>query len=144
GAQSAPVRSAGACPPPAPSSPLPRRASDGCWSGTRSALRAVLHSDARALRTRARAVRRRLAVPASFVCILAGGGGTRLWPLSRGSHPKQLLALAGPRTLIQDTVDRLLPLVPAARVLIITEASHAGELREQVPEIPPENFLVEP
>ncbi len=80
----------------------------------------------------------------SYVCILAGGGGTRLWPLSRGRRPKQVLALAGARTLIQDTVDRLLPLVPPERLLIITERSHAEELREQVPEIPRQNFIVEP
>ena len=54
------------------------------------------------------------------------------------------LALASRRTLIQDTVDRLLPVVPAERVLIITERSHAKELRAQVPEIPDGNFIVEP
>jgi mannose-1-phosphate guanylyltransferase len=78
------------------------------------------------------------------VCVLAGGGGTRLWPLSRGHQPKQILALAGQRTLIQDTVDRLLPIVPAERVLVVTEQSHADDLRQQIPELPAENFLVEP
>ena len=81
---------------------------------------------------------------AQYACILAGGGGTRLWPLSRGRRPKQLLALASERTLIQDTVDRLLPVVPPERVLVITERSHAEELRQQVPQIPAHNFVVEP
>jgi mannose-1-phosphate guanylyltransferase len=80
----------------------------------------------------------------AYVCILAGGSGTRLWPLSRSTRPKQLISLLSERSLVQATVDRVLPLVPAERVLIVTEASHAGELRDQLPEIPEENVVVEP
>lgn len=80
----------------------------------------------------------------AHVVILAGGEGTRLWPLSRGRRPKQLLRLNGDRSLIQQTVDRVLPLVPAERVLVVTERSHADELRAQLPELPPANILVEP
>ncbi len=65
----------------------------------------------------------------AHVAILAGGEGTRLWPLSRSRRPKQLLRLSGERSLIQQTVDRLLPLVPAERILIVTEQSHAADLR---------------
>jgi mannose-1-phosphate guanylyltransferase len=79
-----------------------------------------------------------------FVSILAGGSGTRLWPLSRSHRPKQLLSLLGDRSLLQATVDRVLPLVPAERILVVTEASHADQLRAQIPEIPPENVIVEP
>jgi mannose-1-phosphate guanylyltransferase len=79
-----------------------------------------------------------------YIVILAGGSGTRLWPLSRSQRPKQLLTLWGDRSLVQATVDRVLPLVPSERVLVVTEASHAGDLRAQLPELPPENILVEP
>jgi len=87
----------------------------------------------------------RLVVPPdTHVAILAGGEGTRLWPLSRSSRPKQLLQLSGERSLIQQTVDRLRPLVDAERILIITERSHADDLRAQLPELPDSSILVEP
>jgi mannose-1-phosphate guanylyltransferase len=79
-----------------------------------------------------------------YVAILAGGSGTRLWPLSRSRRPKQLLPLLGDRSLIQATVDRVQPLVPPERILVITEASHADELRAQLPKLPAENVVVEP
>jgi mannose-1-phosphate guanylyltransferase len=79
-----------------------------------------------------------------FVAILAGGEGTRLWPLSRSRRPKQLLPLNGKRSLIQQTVDRLLPLVGAKHVLIVTEQSHAEDLRAQLPELPDSSIVVEP
>jgi len=82
--------------------------------------------------------------PSLYVAILAGGSGTRLWPLSRAGRPKQLLALAGDRTLIQQTLDRVTPLVPPERVLVLTERSHAAAVREQLPEVPAENVVVEP
>jgi mannose-1-phosphate guanylyltransferase len=82
--------------------------------------------------------------PDTHVAILAGGEGTRLWPLSRSRRPKQLLQLNGDRTLIQHTVDRLLPLVDPERILIVTERSHAADLRAQLPELPDASILVEP
>jgi mannose-1-phosphate guanylyltransferase len=82
--------------------------------------------------------------PDVFVAVLAGGEGTRLWPLSRGHQPKQLLRLSGERSLIQQTVDRLLPLVTPERILIITERSHAKALRAQLPELPDSSIVVEP
>ncbi|HEY4973421.1 MAG TPA: sugar phosphate nucleotidyltransferase, partial [Steroidobacteraceae bacterium] len=54
--------------------------------------------------------------------ILSGGAGTRLWPLSRELHPKQLLALVGPRTMLQDTVQRLAGLEVAAPMVVCNEA----------------------
>ena len=84
-------------------------------------------------------------VPAStFIAILAGGEGTRLWPLSRSRRPKQLLQLGGDRSLIQRTVDRLLPLVAPDHILIITERSHAEDLHAQLPELPESSIVVEP
>jgi mannose-1-phosphate guanylyltransferase len=80
----------------------------------------------------------------TFVTILAGGSGTRLWPLSRSHHPKQLLALSGERSLLQSTVDRIVPLVSPDRILVLTERSHADGIREQIPEVPAENIVVEP
>jgi mannose-1-phosphate guanylyltransferase len=82
--------------------------------------------------------------PDTHVAILAGGEGTRLWPLSRSRRPKQLLQLGGARTLIQQTVDRLLPLVDPERILIITERSHDDALRAQLPELPDSSIIVEP
>ena len=80
----------------------------------------------------------------SYAVILAGGSGTRLWPLSRQSRPKQMLRLLGERTMFQLTVDRLLPLFRPERILVVTGHEHAEELRRQAPEIPADNFLVEP
>lgn len=79
-----------------------------------------------------------------FALILAGGRGTRFWPLSRRSRPKQCLALTGEATLLQQTVARVLPLVPPERVLVLTAPDMAGLVAEQLPELPPENILVEP
>jgi mannose-1-phosphate guanylyltransferase len=74
----------------------------------------------------------------------AGGSGTRLWPVSRAGKPKFLLPLPGPRTMIQETVDRLLPLCDAAEVLIMTGSKHAVEVRRQLPELSAEQIIVEP
>lgn len=79
-----------------------------------------------------------------YAVIMAGGGGTRLWPLSRRSRPKQALRLVGDRTLFQMAVDRLDPLFPSERILVITVGEQAEELREQAPQIPAENFIIEP
>jgi mannose-1-phosphate guanylyltransferase len=80
----------------------------------------------------------------AHVVVLAGGEGTRLWPLSRRRRPKQVLRLNGSRSLIQQTVDRVLPLVSPERVLIVTEQSHADDLRAQLPELPDSSIVVEP
>ncbi|MCC7105541.1 MAG: mannose-1-phosphate guanylyltransferase [Chloroflexi bacterium] len=79
-----------------------------------------------------------------YIGILAGGSGTRLWPLSRAQRPKQLLNLVGAGSLLQNTLDRVRSLVSPERVLILTEASHAADIRAQLPDVPVENILVEP
>ncbi|HFD39471.1 MAG TPA: mannose-1-phosphate guanylyltransferase, partial [Anaerolineae bacterium] len=79
-----------------------------------------------------------------YAVIMAGGVGSRLWPRSRAATPKQFLDLLGPRTLLQATVDRLTPLIPPDRILVVTGADHAPTVREQVPALPPENLLIEP
>ncbi len=76
--------------------------------------------------------------------ILAGGSGTRFWPLSRRHKPKQLLALDGDRSLLQGTLDRLLPEVRAEDVWVCTTKLLAEQVRQQLPEVPPEQVLEEP
>ena len=79
-----------------------------------------------------------------YPLIMAGGTGTRLWPLSRRKYPKQALKLVGERTLMQHAVDRLLPQVPAGQIFVITRQEHVQPLSEQVPDLPQDNFIVEP
>lgn len=81
----------------------------------------------------------------TFVVILAGGGGTRLWPHSRRSRPKQFLPmLPGGETLLAATVRRTRSLVPIERTLVVTTAEQVEELRQCVPELPIDNILIEP
>lgn len=75
---------------------------------------------------------------------MAGGSGTRLWPLSRQGTPKQLLPLVGGRSLLQLAVERSRASVPAERILIVTGAAQAAQVAEQLPELPAENILGEP
>jgi mannose-1-phosphate guanylyltransferase len=79
-----------------------------------------------------------------FAVIMAGGRGTRFWPRSRGAHPKQLLDLTGPQTMLQQTVARIEPIVRRERILIVTGAEQAAQVRRQIPHIPPDNIIIEP
>ena len=80
----------------------------------------------------------------SYAVIMAGGGGTRLWPISRKNQPKQLLPLLGEETLFQSTVNRLIDMFSATRILVVTVEEQMREMRNQVPSIPEENYLIEP
>jgi mannose-1-phosphate guanylyltransferase/mannose-6-phosphate isomerase len=75
--------------------------------------------------------------------ILAGGSGTRLWPLARADHPKQFLPLLGGRSLFRLTCDRVTPLVGQGRILVVAGARHLAWIRRQAPEIPSANILLE-
>lgn len=79
-----------------------------------------------------------------FVVIMAGGRGERFWPMSRGATPKHLLRLLGDRSLLQQTVERVLPVVPRENVLVITNEGQLAEVRRQLPELPRGNVVAEP
>ena len=79
-----------------------------------------------------------------YVIIMAGGKGERFWPVSREKTPKQLLALLGDRSFLQQAVDRVLPLVPYKNILVITNEVQAPEVRKQLPKLPKENVVAEP
>jgi mannose-1-phosphate guanylyltransferase len=79
-----------------------------------------------------------------YPIILAGGRGTRFWPLSRKKRAKQLLVLDGRRTMIQQTVSRLLPLAPASRFWVITNEDLRQGILKQVPRVPAAQVLAEP
>lgn len=76
--------------------------------------------------------------------VMAGGSGTRFWPKSRRGRPKQLLRLFGDQTMLQATVDRIAPLVPPERVLVVTGQDQAEAVRAQLPGVPVGNVIGEP
>jgi len=79
-----------------------------------------------------------------YALIMAGGSGTRLWPLSRKNRSKQSLKLIGDRTMFQQAVDRLTPLFPAERICVVTREVQSPLLASQVPDLPVTNFILEP
>src|SRR5579872_3250667 len=76
--------------------------------------------------------------------ILAGGRGTRFWPRSRRARAKQVLKFLGERSLIQQTVDRLRPVLPPERIWILTNDHLRAEIVRQLPEVPKRQILAEP
>jgi mannose-1-phosphate guanylyltransferase len=76
--------------------------------------------------------------------IMAGGSGTRFWPLSRGNRPKQFLPITGDKTMLEETVERLLPLIPYKNILTVSNAGQAKFIKRLLPRIPAPNILVEP
>ena len=79
-----------------------------------------------------------------WAVVLAGGVGSRFWPVSTAARPKQLLPLASDRPLVADTVARVLPLVPAERILVVTSRALAPALARALTELPAANILAEP
>jgi mannose-1-phosphate guanylyltransferase len=78
------------------------------------------------------------------VVIMAGGVGTRLWPISRRSRPKQFQPLLSDRTMLLDTYQRVRPLTAPERVWVVTNAEHVALAQRQLPRVPPQNILGEP
>lgn len=76
--------------------------------------------------------------------IMAGGAGTRFWPLSRSSFPKQFLSVVANKSMIRLTVDRLLKKIPIERIFIVTAYSQVDLICEHIPELPIENVIIEP
>ena len=79
-----------------------------------------------------------------YALIFCGGGGTRLWPYSRQQRPKQFLKIKSQKTLLRQTFERLLPLIPVERIFIVTVPEYTDEVAEELPEVPKSQVLVEP
>src|SRR5688500_15581686 len=79
-----------------------------------------------------------------WVVVLAGGVGSRFWPLSTPERPKQLLPLVGEKAMLEESVDRLRPLVDPSRILILTNASLREAVCRLLPDVPAENVIAEP
>jgi mannose-1-phosphate guanylyltransferase len=76
--------------------------------------------------------------------IMAGGSGTRLWPISRGDKPKQLLRVVHGKSLLQVSYERLRGILPAAQIFVCTASSHGPLVRAELPDLPADNILGEP
>jgi mannose-1-phosphate guanylyltransferase len=76
--------------------------------------------------------------------IMAGGKGERFWPLSRERFPKQLLSLTGKRSLLQETVERIKPLIPSQDILVVTRHPLGRIIERQLPQVPRKNIISEP
>ena len=79
-----------------------------------------------------------------YAVIMAGGGGTRLWPLSRQNRPKQMLQLVDEYSLFQSAVHRLEGMFPPDRIYVVTVEEQAAQLQNQCPQIPRANYMLEP
>lgn len=84
------------------------------------------------------------ATPTRYAVIMAGGAGTRFWPLSRAARPKQFLQLTGRGTMLQETAKRLRGVVPRSRVLVVAPAAQARMVRQQLPWLAARNLIIEP
>lgn len=79
-----------------------------------------------------------------FAVIMAGGEGTRFWPRSKRSRPKQFLNIFGSGTMLQQAYSRIRPLFPPERIFVVTLSQSYGEVSTQLPELPKENIILEP
>lgn len=85
-----------------------------------------------------------MAKPRTMAVIMAGGNGERFWPASTPGRPKQFMDLTGTGTLIQQTVERVARVVPLPDIYVVTGEEHVDLAREQLPQLPPVNFIGEP
>lgn len=76
--------------------------------------------------------------------ILAGGKGERFWPLSRADRPKQLLRLISDKTMLQETIDRILPMIPLERIIVVTSTDMVEPILKEIPILSRDNILAEP
>lgn len=81
---------------------------------------------------------------ARYAVIIAGGKGERFWPRSRGDRPKQFLSLVGESSLLQQSRERIAKLFVPENILVVTGREHLDIARQQLPDLPPENFIIEP
>lgn len=79
-----------------------------------------------------------------YAVIMAGGGGTRLWPWSRKEQTKQMLRIVGDRSMFQITIDRILDLIKTDNMYVVTTAEQAAKLEAQTSQIPHDNYIIEP
>jgi mannose-1-phosphate guanylyltransferase len=79
-----------------------------------------------------------------YAVIMAGGSGTRFWPQSRQNKPKQLLKIAGDKTMIRATVERVLPQIPFERIMVVTAKAYEQEIRDEIPELSSDMLVAEP
>ena len=79
-----------------------------------------------------------------YAVLLAGGGGTRLWPKSRGQTPKQFLKLAGEQTMMQIAASRISQLVDWSHIIVVTNHKYAKDVAKQLPQVDPQHILAEP
>lgn len=79
-----------------------------------------------------------------FAVILAGGGGTRLWPKSRNATPKQFLKLTGSKTMLQLTAERISQIVPWENIIVVTNTLYEDEVKKELPKVPAEQVIAEP
>lgn len=79
-----------------------------------------------------------------FAVLMAGGVGTRFWPMSRKAYPKQLLSFSGSKSMLQQAYDRIKPLTTEDKILVVTNSELRKEIAKQLPDIPAENIIAEP
>lgn len=79
-----------------------------------------------------------------YALILAGGKGTRLYPLSREKSPKQFLKIINDKSFIRNTVNRIAPVVNKENIYVVTNKDYVDKIKDELPDINPDNVFVEP
>lgn len=79
-----------------------------------------------------------------YALILAGGKGTRLYPLSRSDNPKQFLKVVNNKSFLRNTVDRIKPMISKENIYVVTNEDYTEKIQQELPEINKENIFIEP